>query len=349
MKGRAALLAAGLGAVTVLAGPAQPERAARTSPMLKGAAAWLESLSPELRSKAILPLEDPRRLDWHFVPRQRPGVLMSEMNDRQRMAARELLRNALSARGCLKVDGIMQLDAVLRDVERGAGGDGSSRDPGRYALVIFGEPSREKAWGWRLEGHHISLNFVTGASEQGLSVTPLFLGANPAEIRQGRLAGSRVLATEQDLGLELLTMLDEDQRFKAVVSATAPPDILMGPGKDAPPRTDEGLSWRDMREAQRALLMELIGEYAHNLRLAYAAAELDRIREAGLEQLRFVWAGGQGPGQGHYYRIQGPTFVIEYDNTQNGANHIHTVWRDPARDLGRDLLREHLQSDHGVR
>lgn len=315
--------------------------------MAEAATKFLDSLSPELRAKAVRAFDDPAREDWSYVPRERTGVSLAEMNDQQRIAARNLLRSALSSRGMNKVEEIMLLDAVLRDLEQGRG---PKRDPMEYSFVVFGTPQAEadatggRLWGWKIEGHHISLNF-TGAGEAA-AVTPSFLGANPAEIRQGDRAGVRVLAWEEDLARELLASLSDAQRVSAMISDQAPGDILAVPGRDLKELDAQGLELAAMDQQQRAIVERLLHEYADNLRPELAERELERMHAAGLQKVRFAWMGSDQRGRGHYYRLSGPTFVIEYDNTQNNANHVHTVWRDRERDFGHDLLKEHYEHGH---
>ncbi len=326
--------------------------AARQSPakdMAEAATNFLDSLSPELRAKAARALDDPAREDWSYVPRERAGVSFAEMNDQQRIAARVLLRSALSSRGMNKVEEIMLLDAVLRDIEQGRG---PMRDPLAYSIVVFGTPQAGGAtgasggapWGWKIEGHHVSLNF-TGAGE-AVAVTPSFLGANPAEVKQGDRAGVRVLAWEEDLARELLATLDDAQRKSAIIGEKAPGDILAVPGRDLKEIDSLGVEVAAMDKDQRSIVERLLHEYADNLRPELAEHELERIRTAGIDKIRFAWMGSDQRGLGHYYRLSGPTFVIEYDNTQNNANHVHTVWRDRERDFGHDLLKEHYEHDH---
>jgi hypothetical protein len=315
--------------------------------MSQAAARFIASLGPTLAAKGHLPFESPARTDWHYVPRNRAGLSMKDMNDEQRRAAHELLRSALSDRGYLKAGSIMQLDAVLHDMETAAGRDGSGRDPELYHFAVFGTPGDGKPWGWKVEGHHLSLNF-SSVSGDVMDTTPWFMGANPAEVEHGPRAGWRVLATEEDLGRELLESLGPEQRAKAIIAAAAPSDIIMGPGRDLAFEKPEGLAASEMSPAQRSLLVRLIEVYAQSLEHDLAASQMERITTAGVEKVFFAWAGGAKPGEGHYYRLQGPTFVIELDNTQDHANHVHTVWRDPEKDFGKDLLREHYQRDHAV-
>lgn len=311
--------------------------------MAVAARAYLDSLSPELRSRASLPFESPRRTDWHFVPRERAGVTFGQMTEPQRIAARNLMRAALSAQGMLKADAIMSLDAVLRELEKDA--PSPARDPLAYEVTVFGTPGKPP-WGWKVEGHHLSVNF-TVAEDGSWAATPSFLGANPAEVRTGARAGQRVLAEEEDLGRELVASLDDAQRKEAVLASEVPREILTAPGRSLDEAPSVGLAYSGLRPDQRAILERLLEEYAGTLRRDASLEQLQRIRDAGMDNVRFAWVGGTEPGRPHYYRISGPTFVVELDNTQDNANHIHTVWHDRDRDFGRDLLSEHYKQDHG--
>jgi hypothetical protein len=308
------------------------------SGMAAAARTLLETLRPELRRDAVLPFADENRKDWHYVPRSRRGVSLKQMNAAERSAAHDLLRAGLSERGYEKTAGVIALEAILREIET----FGFRRDPELYWLSIFGTPSPSAPWGWRFEGHHLSLNFSASTGEL-VAATPSFFGANPARVPEGRpRAGWRLLQAEEDLARRLLAILDSVQRAAAVISTDAPSEIFMTPGRRLPPPV-AGLPYAQMNAAQQELLLALIGEYVGNLRPAAAQAQWQRIRAAGLDGIRFAWAGGTARGEGHYYRLQGPTFVIEYDNTQDRANHIHTVWRDSANDFGEDLLARHYR------
>lgn len=314
------------------------------SPMASAAAAFLDTLRPELRAQANLAFDDPNRPDWHFVPRERAGLPLKAMNDHERIAAHALLRAALSARGYLKAVQITELEEVLHDLESTPAREATWRDPENYALTIFGDPANAP-WGWRFEGHHISLNFSSVSGE--VSVTPEFFGANPAEVRTGPRAGLRVLADEERLGRELLASCTPDQRADALLETDAPADILLSPGRAAADLGEPaGLTYADMRPDQRDLVEQLINTWTGNLAPDLAGPQLERIRDTGLDTVRFLWIGADQPGRPHYYRLTGPTFVVEYDNTQNDANHIHSVWRDPAGDFGADLLAHHYQHEH---
>lgn len=337
-----ALAATDPGTVATAEGNADVAPAAR---MAAAAAKFLDTLTPELRAKAALPFADEGRLDWHFVPRARIGVAFKAMDDTQRIAARELVRSALSSSGANKVEEIMALETVLREIEKGA--RPGHRDPLAYSIVVFGEPDAgadAKPWAWKIEGHHVSLNF-TGVNQQ-TAVTPAFLGSSPARIPHGERAGLRVLAAEEDLGRELLASLDTDQRRAAIIADVAPADIVAIPGRSIDQVDASGLAVASMNADQRAIVERLLGAYAGNMRQDLAEHELQRIAAAGIDQLRFAWMGGEKRGEGHYYRLSGPTFVIEYDNTQGGANHVHSVWRDRQHDFGRDLLKEHHEHAH---
>ncbi|MCC6426754.1 MAG: DUF3500 domain-containing protein [Phycisphaerales bacterium] len=326
----------------------QARLGAPVSPRVRMAEAgdrFVQSLGDDLRKVAVFSLDSPARLDWHYVPRTRPGVKLSQLGEAQKKAMHDLLRSALSSRGYLKTTGIIQLESILRDLTVVRGGDGEFRNPGNFVIAVFGEPKVDAPWGWKIEGHHISLNFTAGTGEVVAS-TPAFLGANPATVPSGPHAGWRVLEAEEDLGRRLLASLSAEQRKEAIFSDTAPADIVLSPGRALDLGEAKGVAYGTMTADQQKLLVALIEEYAHNLEHDLARAQMDRIRAKGLDSVRFAWAGGDQPGQGHYYRIHGPTFIIEYDNTQDGANHVHTAWRDLEHDFGVDLLRAHYEKDH---
>jgi hypothetical protein len=308
--------------------------------MAEAAKNFLGALTPEQRAKASFKFDDEQRLDWYFVPRARQGLPLKELNAEQRKLAHAFLKTGLSQRGYLKATTIIELELVLREIEQGRG---QVRDPELYYFSVFGTPAAKDPWGWRVEGHHLSLNFtvVKGAM---VATTPAFFGANPAEVRQGPRQGLRVLGSEEDLGRELIKSLDERQRAKAVFDATAPADILTGNQKKADPLNPAGIAASDLTPQQVERLKKLLNEYITRMPEDLAAERLEKLRRAGLEKIHFAWAGGFERGEKHYYRLQGPTFLVEYDNTQNDANHIHSVWRDFEGDFGRDLLREHYQS-----
>jgi hypothetical protein len=219
------------------------------------------------------------------------------------------------------------------------------RDPDNYAVSIFGAPGAEAPWGWRVEGHHLSLNF-TLVPGRPVAVTPAFFGANPAHVRSGPHQGFRALAQEQDLAFALVRSVEPRLHSRLVISGVTMGDIVSGPGRGQSLLVPSGVALSDLSAESQALAFRLIEVYAHNMRSEIAEHELRRIREAGLGRVHFAWAGLMDPASPHYYRIHGPTVIIELDNTQNEANHIHSVWRDPRNDFGADLLRAHYERDH---
>jgi hypothetical protein len=308
--------------------------------MAEGAKNFLAGLTPEQRAKATFDFGDNQRLDWHYVPRARKGIPLKEMDAKQRKLAQEFLKTGLSQSGYVKATTIMELETILREIEQGKG---SVRDPELYYFTVFGTPSAKDRWGWRVEGHHLSLNF-TVVNGTLVATTPSFFGANPAEVKQGPRKGLRTLSALEDLARELLNKLDDKQRAQAVFNTTAPREIVTGHEQKVNPLDPAGIPASQLKPEQTDLLKKLLDAYAATMADDLAAERLEKVRRAGFEKIHFAWAGGAEPGQPHYYRIQGPTFLIEYDNTQNNANHIHSVWRDFDGDFGKDLLREHYRN-----
>lgn len=343
-------IAAGLVATGLLGAVLASQRTA--SSMERAATALLASLTPEQRTKMALPLDSPDRTRWNYVPTTtfpRKGLPLKEMTEPQRKLAHELLRTALSARGYSTTTSIMNdLEAILRDTEAaaraaagGGRGGGMVRDPELYFFTIFGTPSAKGNWGWRVEGHHVSLHFTLGNGDMVVAA-PSFWGTNPAEVREGPKKGLRVLDKEQDSGRALVMALDESQRKTAVITETAPRDIITTTAVTTDPLTPPGIAASALTPKQRELLMQIVDVYTSQMTADIAAERQAELKKAGVEKITFAWAGPVEPGQKHYYRVQGPTFLIEFDNTQNDGNHIHSVWRDFDSDFGRDLLREHL-------
>ena len=295
-------------------------------------------LPPPAVGSAAVPATDERR-NWHFIPRPRQGLPLKEMTYEQRLIAQALLATGLSHRGYGKAVSIMSLEAVLAILEKDRKG-GPARDPENYFFSIFGTPGQEP-WGWRVEGHHLSLN-STAAGGAAPAMTPSFFGTNPGEVKEGPRAGTRVLGKEEDLGRALVKSLDATQRAIAVIAPEAPKEIFNVPGRNE--SKPEGIPWGQLDERQRETLMTLIREYLFRNRPDAAAEALAKVAP---EKLHFAWAGGFELGEPHYYRVQAESFVLEYDNTQNGANHVHSVWRDFERDFGMDLLAEHYRTAHG--
>jgi hypothetical protein len=318
-----------------------PPGSTMTMTMTTAAQAFLDKLRPDLRAQALLAFDDADRANWRYVPGRRRGVNLKAMNASERAAAFSLLKAGSSARGYEKAAGVIELEGILRELES----FGWFRDPELYWITIFGAPSDGAPWGWRFEGHHVSLNFASIRGEIVLS-TPAFLGANPARVPSGPRAGWRLLPAEEDIARRLLASLTPRQRARAMLSEKAPADIVMGPGRRMPP-APAGLPAAELSASQRETLLSLVAEYVRNARAEIADPRWKKIEAAGIEKIRFGWAGSAAVGSGHYYRVQGPTFLIEYDNTQDRANHVHSVWRDLPADSDVDLLRRHYeQSPH---
>jgi Protein of unknown function (DUF3500) len=311
------------------------------SVMTDAAKAFLASLTPQQRAQATFAFQNEERFNWHFIPRVRKGLPLREMTAEQQQLAHALLAAGLSQQGYIKAVSIMSLEEVLKILE---GGKGPQRDPEGYFFTVFGEPSSTGTWGYRVEGHHFSQNFtIVNGKVQG---APSFFGTNPAEIREGPRKGLRVLAREDDLGHQLVKSLTADQKKTAVLSKQAPKDILTEASRKAALNGQpSGLEAAKMTAPQRATLQSLLDEYCNNMTGEIDQTREDQIKKAG-NHVYFAWAGGEQPGEGHYYRIQSPSFLVEFDDTQDHANHIHSVWRDFEGDFGLDLLKEHYQSSH---
>lgn len=338
LHGCARLAIFALGAGSMSSGYYHPDPAAVMS---DAANAFLSALSPEQRARAVLRFEDDERQNWHFVPRDRKGLPLLDMSATQKHLAAALLSAGLSQRGYIKAVTIMSLEEVLRILENDSG---DRRNPEKYYFSIFGTPAPKGTWGYRVEGHHLSQNYTV--VDGRVAGAPSFFGANPAEVRDGPRKGLRALGAEEDLGRALLQSLDAEQKKAAIVDHKAYPDILTGASRKAAlDGQPSGLSAAKMNPQQFDRLMSLLREYTRNVPEGLAAAREERIRAAG-RNLWFAWAGEAAPGRPHYYRVQGPGFLIEYDDTQNRANHIHSVWREFEGDFGRDLLGEHYKAAH---
>jgi hypothetical protein len=329
--------------------------AADRSPAAMASAAnrLLGLLSPEQKALATFPLASAEHEHWGFVPTEifaRNGLTMGAMSDAQRSAAHDLLKAGLSQKGYLTATSIMQLEDVLKAIENAGGGDAAQgrrmeRNPVKYFVSIFGTPGPAGSWGWRVEGHHVSLNFtITNGSL--VASTPQFFGSNPAEVRVGPQKGLRILADQEDTARALLTSLSAAQRAKAVLDIPAPGDIVTNNKVAIDPLSPVGILASDLQASQRDLLMKVIDAYAGAMADDIRADRMTKLRQAGLDKIAFAWAGGATRGEKHYYRVQGPTFLVEFDNTQDDGNHIHSVWRDFAGDFGRDALREHINAFH---
>jgi hypothetical protein len=309
--------------------------------MARAANGVLAALDAGQRKRAALAFDSAERLNWHYIPRRRQGLPFKDMPAPARTSTHDLLKTGLSAVGYAKTVNVIRLEEVLRQLET----IGLFRDPENYYVTIFGAPGSAAPWGWRLEGHHLSLNF-TLVPGRPVAVTPAFYGANPATVPSGPHQGLRTLKDEQDLGLALAHLLAPSFRARLVIAPDSPGDIVSGPGRSDSLKTPAGVPLADMAAEPRTLALRLIETYARNMRSEIADVELRAMQEAGTERIHFAWAGALDAGRPHYYRLHGPTVLIEYDNSQNNANHVHSVWHDPRNGFGADLLRAHYHTDH---
>jgi len=309
--------------------------------MAECARRFLAVLDANQRSRATFPFDAEERLNWHFIPRERKGISLREMTPYQKHLGSALLAAGLSQSGYIKAVTIMSLEDVLRIIEQTSG---EYRNPEKYYFSVFGTPDEKGRWGYRIEGHHFSQNYTIVNGK--VIDAPSFFGANPAEVQQGPRKGLRTLAAEDDLGMELIHSLDEPQLKIAIVNPTAYREILTGASRKAALQGQpSGLTASEMKPNQFDALMALMEEYARNLPDDLAEDRIAQINNAG-RTIHFVWSGGTNRGDPHYYRVQTPSFLIEMDDTQDDANHIHSVWRDSTGDFGADLLRQHYQASH---
>jgi hypothetical protein len=309
--------------------------------MTECAGRFLAGLDADQRGKAAFDFDADERMNWHFIPKERKGLPLREMSPYQKHLASALLAAGLSQAGYIKAVTIMSLEDVLRIMENDSG---ERRDPEKYYFSIFGTPSDNSAWGYRVEGHHLSQNYtiVEGEVIDG----PSFFGSNPAEVRNGPRKGLRTLAGEDDLGFELVHSLDERQHHVAIVDPTAYKDILSAASRKAALQGQpSGLSASKMNARQFEALMALTEEFVRNVPDDLAETRVAQINRA-RRNIHFAWSGGTNRGDQHYYRVQAPSFLIELDDTQDNANHIHSVWRDLTGDFGVDLLQQHYRSSH---
>lgn len=315
--------------------------------MTKSANRFLTLLTPEQKAKASFTFTDAERKNWHFVPIERKGLPLKEMDAKQREAALALFKSALSQKGFLKASTIMSLEKVLLAIEKGSG---PLRDPERYFVSIFGTPpfNDGKPWGWRFEGHHMAFNFTIANGK--VAATPTFFGSNPAEVRVdvAGMKGTRALKDEEEAARALLDTLTPEQKTTAVYDTKAPNDIITFDKAKVSPLEAVGVTYDKLTKPQQKLLEKLVEVYTGNMSADLAKERKAKLMSADKSKVVFAWAGGTARGEKHYYRVQGPTFLIEYDNTQNDGNHVHSVWRDFAGDFGDDLLAEHYAAEpHG--
>jgi len=307
--------------------------------MVRAAETLVSSLNAEQQAKALFEFDDNERFNWHFVPLEkdkkstRKGLPLADMKPEQRQAALDLVKAGTSPEGNKKATTIMSLESILRELEKDKG---PVRNPEWYFFTIFGKPSKTGRWGWRVEGHHLALNFVVDGGKVVAS-TPALFGANPATVKSGPRKGLTTLPEAEDFARRLFKSLDENQKAIALQKDQFP-EIEQGKKK---PNVGEpkGLPAEKMNDQQRKILMDLVQAYAERMPADIAAEELDQVKRAGVEKIHFAYAGGTEEGEPHTYRVQGPSFVVEFLNVQtdsagNKANHIHSAWRNIQGDFG---------------
>jgi hypothetical protein len=323
---------------------AQTTRRTETLPSERVVSALARVIPDSTRPVATFAFDTTERSNWFYVPLDRRGLTLARMSPEARALVDTLLLSGLSPSGFATAKNIMRHEAILHDIEAAGPPEGrrNVRDSSKYYLSLFGTPDQSDVWGWRVEGHHLSVNF-TGIGGSTQVVSPLFMGANPAKVLSGPRAGLRILAAEEDAARALVLMLDDARRRVAIFSDTAFVEIETRNDPKARSLGKEGLRAADMSAPERAQLRRLVDVYANRMSAAARAHAMRDIDDGGFGELRFAWAGGTAVGQAHYYRIHGPTILIEYDNQQTNANHIHTVWRDLRHDFGGDLLADHYR------
>jgi hypothetical protein len=306
---------------------------------------FINSLNAAQQKKALYTSNSEERFNWHFFPKNdRKGIPVGELNESQKKTAFDLVRACFSENGAQKVNDVIALEAVLKSIE-GRGSSDQYRDMGKYHFIIFGKPDDKATWGWRLEGHHLSFSF-TSKNNKLVSATPGFIGAHPAVVPDGPQKGKAALQDETEKGFALVNMLSKEQLTQAMISDRALPDIVTFVSRRAYIEKPQGILYSALNKEQQAKMLELVEVYIRRYTKLFADDMMNELKTAGLEKLQFAWAGALKPGEGHYYRIQGPTIIIEYDNTQNNANHIHSVLRDLKHDFGGDELMAHYEKDH---
>ena len=315
--------------------------ASLVSRMAGAAEGFLATLGPPETEAVAGELGGPEFREWSYLPGSRAGLPLSEMSASQRDAALTLLDTGCSVTGARTARAVIGLDIIRRQL---GGGDPQPGDD-RFWFRVFGTPTTDGPWAWRVNGHHLAVHVTVAGGD--LRVTPSFFGSEPGTVRTGPHQGLRVLTAEEELARALLGDLDEDQRRAAITSEIAPSDLLTrnDPVADLS-RITGGIAHGDLATGQQAGMQRLVRHYFDRTPEPASAAAWAAAREAGLDEIRFAWAGGTRPGEGHYYSVLGPTFLLEYDNTQDDANHVHSVWRDLTDDWGIDLLARHYETGH---
>jgi hypothetical protein len=320
--------------------------AAATAEMSDFAGKFVETLDSNQKAKTCFQYMDGERIFWYYPPLNRHGLPLRDMNDNQRDLALGLMAAGLTESGTAQAKATMQHESILGEIEKNQGKSDSSfrRDPDLYYWRIFGDPRGDEPWGWSVEGHHVSIHYSIW-KDKVISVTPFFFGSNPAEVKEGPHKGLRLQPKVKDLAFDLIGDLDKGQQSKAIIFDEAPLDILTFNAARASLPKEQGLSASNMNSTQKEILTALITEYTSKVRTDISDARLTTIL-SNLDGIHFAWGGPVDKTQAHYYRLHGGDFVVEYDNRQNGANHIHSVWRDVSNDFAGDVMRDHLYMYH---
>lgn len=305
------------------------------------ASAFIKALTELQFKKCVFPFDEMSRYEWHYVPPPmifRTGIAVKELEERQETLFYEMLKIYLSAEGYKRTQDIMSFEYLLKEMEP----TNENRIPENYFISIYGTPNKDSTWAWKFTGHHLTLNFTIVKDE--LEFAPFFFGVYPSEVKSGEKKGLRLIKDEEDLGFELILSLTTEQKQKAIFQHNAFLDIVTKNSAQVAPLLPVGVLASDLKMEQKAILNKILVAYLLSMPTANRIARMKNVLTEDMNFIRFGWAGETEPGKPHYYRIQGKTFLIEFDNTQNNANHIHTVWRDFNDDYGRDLLKEHYQN-----
>jgi Protein of unknown function (DUF3500) len=308
---------------------------------VSSANAFIQSLNEMKQKKAQFSFDEMNRYEWHYLPATmvaRHGINVKDLDSTQKQHLYNLLQAYLSEEGYAKTKSIMDFEYLLKELEP----ENANRIPENYYAAIYGVPGKDSVWGWKFSGHHVALNFTIVNNK--LTFAPFFFGVYPATVKDGPKKGMRIMKDEEDIGFELINSLTPEQKLKAFFQLKAFSDIVTTNAGQVGPLQPVGILARDMTITQKAILNKLIVAYLLAMPQGIAKTRMQKIETADINAIRFGWAGGTQPGKPHYYRIQGNTFLIEFDNTQSNANHIHTVWRDFKGDFGADLLKEHYHN-----
>jgi hypothetical protein len=325
--------------------------------MVKVTNDFLESLSPNEKSVVLFAMDDSLRTQWTNLPiglAPRKGLRYGDLSEQSKISFHKILSTIFSSQGYLKTFAIMQVDDILHEIfeithERDQIDEqtiGFIRtldwDYGNYFIAILGNPTMDDAWGFKFEGHHISINLTV--TKDSFTMTPLFLGSDPAVVEVTQYAGLRPLSKEEDYGFWFVNTLDDTQKAKATLSQEVPKDILTNPDRPQWYADFMGIKGSELRPEQQKILQYLIEEYMNNMEKEKAEEYLDILHARGMDEVYFAWIGSYEPMKAHYYMIHSPDFIIEYDNVGflDNANHIHSIFREKGNDFGEDILRKHL-------